>query len=183
MVLWSKIIFFHYTLAKSTTFTDDSKTQMWYFRPGYGEIVYCASRKEKLGQYAAHTQLKARIYYHRSQRRVTAKVPLSTRGRWKLVYTPWEENWPAVYLSFSSLHGKDFRWMVHRMTEAPLSTSFVNSVPNFWRLSRRNPAECFFHQKKTSFWGYVVMGIWDVYLFSAIESPKFGDSLAETTGE
>ena len=41
------IYFFHHTLAESTTFAPGSKTRMWYFRPGYGEIVYYAPREEK----------------------------------------------------------------------------------------------------------------------------------------
>ena len=81
------------------------------------------------------------------------------------------------------MHGKHFRWMVHRMTVAPLSASFVDSVPDFRRLSRWNSAEFLSHKKKTSFWGYVVMGIWNVYIPSATGLPKLGDSVDETTGE
>ena len=73
-----------------------------------------------------------------------------------------------------TLHGKHFRWMVHCMTVVPLSASFVDSVPDFRRVSCRNPAECFFHKRKTSFWDYVGMRIWDDYLISATESPKLG---------
>ena len=29
----------HHTLVESATFAPGSKTRMWYFRPGYGEIV------------------------------------------------------------------------------------------------------------------------------------------------
>ena len=45
------------------------------------------------------------------------------------------------------VHGKHFRWMVHRMIVVPLSASFVDSVPDFRRLSRWNPAE-FLSQKE-----------------------------------
>ena len=33
--------------AESTTFAPGTKTRMWYFRPGYGEIVYYAPREKK----------------------------------------------------------------------------------------------------------------------------------------
>ena len=38
---------FRHTLPESTTFAPGSKTRMWYFQPGYDEIVYYAPREEK----------------------------------------------------------------------------------------------------------------------------------------